>query len=68
MTIGELKEILNELEVSDDTELICYDPAAHEVIPIDSAEKGMFDPHSFSFLWKPKDEEDYGIPCLALFI
>lgn len=68
MTIGELRDLIEELELSDSTEVIFYDPVYHEAIRIDSTEKGVFDPSKESFIETQEAEEHTGIPCIALYI
>lgn len=68
MTIGELKERIEELELSDSTEIIFYDPISHEAIQIDTIENGIFDPSKEAFIWTQNADEHIGVPCVALFV
>lgn len=68
MTIGELKERIEELELSDSIEIIFYDPMTHEAIQIDTAENGIFDPSRETFTFTIQPDEHIGVPCVALFI
>jgi hypothetical protein len=68
MTIGELKERIEELELSDSTEIVFYDPMAHETLLIDTGEAGIYDPSMEAFTIHFAPEDHTGVPCLALYI
>ena len=68
MTIGELKERIEELNLSDSVEILFYDPVLHEVYPIDATEPGVYDPSKDKLIWADRDLDHVGTPCLALFI
>lgn len=68
MTVGELKERIEELNLPSNTEVIFYDPQIHEALLVDTAETGLFDPSKEEFVIHFVPDEHVGIPCLALYI
>lgn len=68
MTIGDLRDLIEELELADSTEIIFYDPVYHEALRVDSIEKGIFDPSKETFVEAEEPDDHTGIPCIALFI
>ena len=68
MTVGELRERIEELAADDDSEIIFYHSQEHEVIQIDTIEKGVFDPARYSFTNTDCPDDHVGVPCVALFV